>query len=309
MQKRQETSSENSWKRIDALTSEEFMLIKRLRHATSRAPRTVWLSLKGALTVWVSAKVFRIACGVILTCAPVLLELHTQAQAPTAPTDDQKRQIRKTCEENVIRPKTTTTPTTATARPVAGSALKMPDNIEDGAKAALACEWIDKEKAEDVLDAFRLLTTGPQPADLVKKVLHDLEQGSLYPYDQGLYTAAMGDPDQFGQPTAQGLPNFLDILAKANTLKKKKPDDEDALFGSTETIVGDIFETESGKIALVRIHDLFTQKNNYVALYELLKTAWVDHDEKDLEQLRAAFEMNSDKLAKQVAAKIQAPKD
>jgi hypothetical protein len=42
----------------------------------------------------------------------------------------------------------------------------------------------------------------------------------------------------------------------------------------------------------------------------LLAAAWgQNHDKTDLEKLRAAFEMNTDKLAKQVAAKITATKN
>jgi len=225
----------------------------------------------------------------------VSLELNAQAPPPATPSAAQQQE-RKTCEEHVVSP-----PPPQPQKP--------PDNLADGTKAALACEWIDPSGVEQVLNALQFLTSGPQAPDLGRQVLNELIKGDRYPIDQGVYAAAMGDPDANG-PRVQGLPDFLDTLAKANTLKKKKPDDEDKLFDSTKDIVDEMFNSGgSGKLALVRINESFGLKNNYLGLYQLLAAAWLDHDETDLEKLRAAFEMNTDKLAKQVAAKITAAKN
>lgn len=226
-------------------------------------------------------------------CAGVSRELN--AQGPAAPSAAQQLQ-RSACEAAIVSSPPPPSP-------------KPPENLADGTKAALACEWIDPSGVEQVLNALQFLTSGPQAPNLSRQVLNELDKGDPYPIDQGLYAAALGDPDANG-PAVQGLPGFLDTLAKANTLKKKKPDDEDKLFNSTKDIVDEIFNSGgSGKLALVRINESFGLKNNYLGLYQLLAAAWLDHDETDLEKLRAAFEMNTDKLAKQVAAKITAAKD
>lgn len=229
-------------------------------------------------------------------CAGVSRELNAQAPTPAAPSVDQQLQ-RRACEAAVVSPPPPPPP-------------KPPENLADGTKAALACEWIDPSGVQQVLNAFRFLTSGPQTPDLSLLVLKELEKGDPYPIDQGLYAAALGDPDANG-PRVQGLPDFLDTLAKANTLKNKKPDDEDKLFDSTKGIVNKMFNSGgSGKLALVQISESFGLKNNYLGLYQLLAAAWErNHDKTDLEKLRAAFEMNTDKLAKQVAAKITATKN
>jgi|SRR5579872_2047511 hypothetical protein len=228
-------------------------------------------------------------------CAGVSRELNAQGPPPAAPNAAQQLQ-RSACEAAVVSSPPPPPP-------------KPPENLADGTKAALACEWMDPSGVEQVLNALQLLTSGPQAPNLSRRVLNELDKGDPYPIDQGLYAAALGDPDANG-PRVQGLPNFLDTLAKANTLKKKKTDDEDKLFDSTKDIVDEIFNSGgSGKLALVRINESFGLKNSYLGLYQLLAAAWLDHDETDLEKLRAAFEMNTDKLAKQVAAKITAAKD
>ena len=67
------------------------------------------------------------------------------------------------------------------------------------------------------------------------------------------------------------------------------------------------FSTVGGKLALVKVRESFSQKFNYLALYQLLDAGWQQkNDAKNLEQLRAAFEMNAARLASQVAAKITA---
>jgi hypothetical protein len=259
-------------------------------------PRIVRISRRVAAAREILRKSLCTTLTVVSICAGVSRELNAQAPSPAAPTADQQSQ-QKACEAAVVSPPPPPPP-------------KPPENIADGTKAALACEWIDPSGVQQVLNAFRFLTRGPQTPDLSLLVLKELEKGDPYPIDQGLYAAALGDPDANG-PRVQGLPDFLDTLAKANTLKKKKPDDEDKLFDSTKGIVDKLFYSSgSGKLALVQISESFGLKNNYLGLYQLLAAAWgQNHDKTDLEKLRAAFEMNTDKLAKQVAAKITAAKN
>jgi DNA-binding protein YbaB len=178
------------------------------------------------------------------------------------------------------------------------------DDIESGTKATLACEWIDPNNpnaVRSVLTALELLTVGSQnPTEDSKCALDALVAGD--PADKDLFVAAFG------------LAGFLDALAKANTLKMDKSRDEDKLFGSTEKLICKIFVSGSGKLKLVKINESFSRKDNNVALYQLLSAypGWDDDGSdaakqlyaKDLEKLRAAFEMNADRLASQIAAKI-----
>jgi hypothetical protein len=264
-----------------------------------------WRSARLVSAVGVSLSALRFACAVFLLCGFVNVQLNAQI-----PTDTQQKE-RKKCEADVLNP--------PKVPPVAKPPGPAPDpeppgNIQDGTKAALACEWNDSSGVEYVLRAFGYLTNSLPTPDPELRALTELQNGDRYPIDRGLYATAMGrDPDSGDQPTVQGLPNFLDMLAKANTLHKKKPDDESGLFDSTKDIIDEIFLTRdvpnTGPIALARINESFSRKDNYLALYQLLDSAWQGHDANDLEMLRAAFDMNLDRLAKQVAAKITAAKE
>jgi len=252
---------------------------------TRRNQRIVWLSPKLSMTT--SWGPLHLICAVIWICAGAF----SQNPALVETTPDEQARIE--CEARVVDAKAT-------------APFKLPDNIQDGTKAALACEWIDPNAVQQVLKAMKLLTSdSPNPLEVNVKVLRHLMKFDPYSFDQGLYQAAMGVPDADGRPTVQGLPNFLDTLAKANTLGLRKPQGEDALFGETTAIIGNIFEPGRGKLALAKVHDSFIHKYNYSALYQLLNAAWQQsQDVGVLNRLRAAFEMNSDRLAKQVAAKI-----
>ena len=127
--------------------------------------------------------------------------------------------------------------------PLRRSAAKPPTDIEDATKVALACEWIQPNGTEHVLKALNLLTSSSTiPFKVNLEVLHELVTGDPSD-DEDLYRAAMGVPDADGQPTVQGLPDFLDTLAKANTLGKRKKPEEDELFDSTQKIIDAIFDS------------------------------------------------------------------
>jgi hypothetical protein len=203
-----------------------------------------------------------------------------------------------------------------------------PNTVADKTKAAFECEWIDPRSVDHVLAAFKLLKSSPPPPDLTLKVLSELNKGG-YPVDQSFFRAAMGDPDtdpnsdQYGHLRAQGLSNVLDLIAKANRLTgdgngQGADSQKIQLFECTKDRIDDVFDAQpcdpgkrcaTGPTALERVNDAFSQKNNYVALYELLDAAWQQSDEGDLEKLRAAFALDPDLLAKQVAAKIAASKN
>ena len=195
-----------------------------------------------------------------------------------------------------------------------------PNNIADGTKSALSCAWIDTPAGPDgpdhLLEAFRLLTSGPLPPNVDKKVLDELDAASAG--NDYLFRAALGNPGK--QPTVPGLPDFLDTLAKANTLPKPSDDDKlnytAALLNCTQDVINDLFAFRagpvpgpiSGPIAVAQINDSFGRNDKYVAFYQLLRAVWDQNDARHLEKLRAAFDTNAEDLAKQVTAKIKPAK-
>lgn len=200
-------------------------------------------------------------------------------------------------------------------------APSVPKNVDAGAKAALACEWIEPAAVGRVLEALRYYTIPVDagvlldPTTAKTNALRDLIQGD--PTFTGLYTAALGDPDTNGRPQAQGLPDFLDDISEANTLNEKKPDNEDLLLEDAGQRIDEIFATPTGMQDLMKVNDSFSH-DKHVALYQLLKAypgyngdpsapATQDYACR-LEVLRAAYQMSSDRLAKLVADKISPAK-
>ena len=101
-------------------------------------------------------------------------------------------------------------------------------DIADGAKSALACEWLDPKAVVHALKALQLYTTPVRKTpggefldsrEAAKQALQELIAGD--PGHEDLYRGAQGEPDNEGQPEAAGESNFLDTLAKANTLMTK----------------------------------------------------------------------------------------
>jgi hypothetical protein len=266
---------------------------------------TFWFPQKRLSIVIMLLASFCITCVTPLRCGSATAVLSAQTPA---------EESRAECKATVLK---------------SGSPADAgPGNLADGTKAALACEWLDPKGVDHVLRAFQLLaSSGPSP-DIALRVLEQLEKGDPDSNDRAFYTAAMGDPDKNG-PKQQGLPKFLDILAKANSLHKQSPKDAGPVFNSTEALIDEIFtkpatstpnaqpkqeekfEELAGPVVLTIINDSFTRKDNYVALYQLL--AAYPRDKKNytanLEIFRTAFEMDANSLAKQISAKISAPKD
>lgn len=183
-----------------------------------------------------------------------------------------------------------------------------PDNLADATKSALACAWIDRP--DDVLEAFRLLITTPPVANVNHKVLTALDTAS--PQNDDLFSAAVGNPDMYGEPRVQGLPDLVDTIATTGRRGKVEDDDkvryQVQLFGCTQFVIDKLFNSPKGKTAIVEVNDAFTQKNNYLALFKLLEKAWSREgepfDADHLEKLRAAFGVSADDLAKQLSTKI-----
>jgi hypothetical protein len=262
----------------------------------------------------ISLKAFLIPFVLLMLCALDGLELRAQQPAPGVqqpPADP------------------------CVLQPGSAPAPKPPENVEGFTKAALAAEWKSPDQVEHVLNAFQLLTTHSPVVDLDGRALKEL-QWAANPDLDGLYRAAMGDPDDSGQPIVQGLPSFVDALAKANGLRLEKPEDEKGLFDCTKKLIQVVFSNTSdltpflggtkhpkvegekvpGPVMLERIYSSYKSAGPDAFLYLLLdsfpkpdttaaqKQMYAD----SLEKLRAAFEMDTDGLVKQVAALITTPK-
>jgi hypothetical protein len=208
------------------------------------------------------------------------------------------------CSSEIFQPLSPSTPAMSTTP-------KKPSNLADKTKSALASAWIDPSGAVHLLKALGILTSSSAAYAVNQRVFLELKRAS--PGNASLFQAAMGDFDQYGQPTIQGLPDLLDILAKAST----EPSDEKntkyriALAACTQDLVDDLFNDPSGDgvLALARINDSFVRKNKYVALYQLLDAVWKKkNDVQYLEKLRDAFSLNADDLANQVSLKISPAK-
>jgi hypothetical protein len=170
-------------------------------------------------------------------------------------------------------------------------------NTGDGARAALACQWLDQTKVKNVLAALGDYTVATEsPKKAAEHALDELVKTDHSPEE--LYKAA------------QALPGFLKILAEANTRNTKAmtPGDKEKLFDLAQTLIDTIFDNGNGAGSIRQINAAFTQKPGYVALYQLLIAYPQGKGDEtyvcNLETLRAAFEVNPDTLAKLVAEKV-----
>ncbi len=271
------------------------MSSQRWLQVTKHSPRIVWFPSKLVSVAAISSKALSVTCAIILICTTVNLRTYGQN---------------------------------------AGT-----DTIESRTKKALASEWVDvsSDGVTHVLRALQLLTSSSLAPEVKLLALDELKLGgpNPSPQRQGLYIEALGAPDKFGKSGVQGFDAIADTLATANTLGLKKPQDEDKLFAETETLIEAILngmsslppfptgtkrerlqpEEVPGPVMIVRINSSFSGGDKDVALYQLLeaypKDVKVQDKQRyanDLEKFRAAFAMNADRLASQVAALIPAPK-
>src|SRR5258707_8618966 len=148
---------------------------------------------------------------VVLVC--VLMPVWLQAQQ--AP-----------CNADILKPQSSVcTSSSSSSAPPSG-------NVTDRTKSALSCAWIDPDGAPHVLEAFGLLTSGRPFFDKVshewvtvnKQVLDALIAASRK--SSGFFGAALGNLNEDGEPTAQGLPDLVDIVSKTNTRGKVDSKDE-----------------------------------------------------------------------------------
>jgi hypothetical protein len=238
---------------------------------------------------------------------------------------------------------------------------KPPSTYTEYVQDALATEWLNKDGLDGtthVLNAFALLVCSSQDPDVVNsetckpsgkligqppgvflQALQDLEKGvqgsranSVCNRDKAVYEWALGEPDATGE-TAAGMPNFIDTVAKANTLgiKGKTKDEQDLprseLFACTKKIIEGIYELDNALI-LPEISRYFSGSTygRYLGLILLMERVQsADENYHDvasdpkapvkcdadcaarMEKLRAAFELDADRLGSQIAAKVSAP--
>jgi hypothetical protein len=147
-----------------ALTREESMLSRKSDPEWNQRQGTTGFAPKLASAARTLAAIF--------ICTYVPLVLH--AQDP--------------CDAAILAPAVPPAP------PPPSSCLspKPADNIADGTKSALACAWIDTPPGHDgtdhLLEALRLLTSGPLPPNVDEKVLDELHKASARSDD--LFSAA-----------------------------------------------------------------------------------------------------------------------
>jgi len=282
------------------------------------------------------------AAIVIYTVAVPRLAAQTDAGAQTK-SDPCKEPELKPAPKCVVSP-------TKDAKPA--SDAKPPNNDTDYVQAALASEWLNTDKLDgtnNVLDALTWLTCSSldpdvlnakticktsdkdkpvwQPPGVFLHALQELEKGVKDPRDNSVckrdktaYEWALGQPDNKGQ-TAAGMANFIDTVAKANTLgiKGKTKDELDLpkseLFACTNKIVGDVYDSPQGPLNIPQINiyyggGTYARYLGLIFLLENLRAAdgTCDNDcAEGMEKLRAAFELDPDRLGSQIAAKVSAP--
>jgi len=136
-------------------------------------------------------------------------------------------------------------------------------------------------------------------------------EGAAFALDELLRGILPGDLDSVRDlyKVAQRRADFLDMLAKANSLNTK-PDGEDALFLTADTLIQAIYSTPPGKRHLADVQASSAEKNYHLALFQLLKAYPQSNPvgarsyALNLEILRACFKMNGDRLFKRVKDKI-----
>ena len=178
---------------------------------------------------------------------------------------------------------------------------------------ALACEWLDPNSISHMLKALKLYIDNNKVnanAVLSKLVKSDHCNKDR---DQSLYEAALGFPDKYGEPTARGRSDMLDIFTTANTRNTADMNEaaEKALFTNAGTLIKKIFDSgDAGVRALAEIDNIY-QDFPHLAIYKLLDAfpkgntpAEQATYPQDLETLRAACEKNRDKVFKSVSDQV-----
>jgi hypothetical protein len=213
---------------------------------------------------------------------------------------------------------------------VALASERLNEDNQDGTAHAhnallyLTCSSQDPE-ISDICNSPTM--RGAQPPGVFLRVLQELDKGvnqprtnSVCKRDKSVYQWALGQPDDRG-PTTAGMPNFIDTLAKANTLgiKQKSKHEQDLakakLFACTQKIIEDIYESDQGPLNISKIDryyrgDTYARYAGLILLLEDVRGADDQCDaecEEHMEKLRAALELDADRLGGQIAAKVSAP--
>jgi hypothetical protein len=171
---------------------------------------------------------------------------------------------------------------------------------------------------------------------IASKVLEQLSRGvDPDSFALRVYRVALGIPDDAGNRSSDYMQNFAILLAGANMLTRQANStpgyqgqiDQSKLFACTDQLVGLLYKdgpasatpkNESGPEAVARIDRAFRQSNLF-GIYSLIQAEWHDtdtskdeqqqrqqqaDDEIRMEILRAAFKLNSAKLAAQVHSRM-----
>jgi hypothetical protein len=168
---------------------------------------------------------------------------------------------------------------------------------------ALAGEWKKPATTLYCLTALRLYATYTArgsslplgPAEAATAALNELLKG--IPANEDLYTVAQKQPD------------FVDTLAKANTLKTPQAQ-EDTLFGKVAPLIDKIYISRPrGKQNLAAVQESSAEKNSLLAIFQLLNAYPPNNPidqpyADDLETFRACYKMKAARLFKLVGDKI-----
>jgi hypothetical protein len=197
---------------------------------------------------------------------------------------------------------------------------------KEKAKAAASGEAIaDKNSAEKRADKKSSKKPAPEkPADRSvvegKKDEKPKSDGPLSPEDAAsqalkkLVDSVPANEDLYRVANSQ--PDFVEKLAEANTLGTQT-DNGARIFKAAEVLIDWIYTSRLGKQYLARVQGSIAQKDNLVAILQLLDALPTPADGKDettkvyaanLETLRACYKMDSARLFKAVSDKIAGAK-
>jgi hypothetical protein len=199
--------------------------------------------------------------------------------------------------------------------------------ISNRTNAALACEWIDydpanadNDGASHTLIVFQSLTSGAgRVNDINKEARAELVANDPVD-DDSLYAAAMGLPDETGQPTVDPPVNLTNAIATANLLPKPQAVNKKAyeakLTACTKVLINRLAATPDGEMAIVQINSEFQRvlddNAKYRGLSQLLSAyasckqcnATPGDYVNDLEKFRTLFALDGSELASEVSAEV-----
>jgi hypothetical protein len=173
-------------------------------------------------------------------------------------------------------------------------------DIPTDTSSTLAAEWKAPASASNCLTALGIYTTYTLPGSAVPLSPKDAADAALAVLLTGIPPANLVSITDL-YTVAQGRADFIDRLAKANTLNTPAAG-EASLFLMADALIQAIYGTPPGKQDLYKVQASSLQENYYLSIFLLPKAypgsnpiaarSYADN----LEILRACFKMNADRL-------------